>query len=1206
MLAMSLVSALLLPAAARADTTIGFDDLAVGTTVTNQYAAQGLRLGSSGDFGQSSPGIGDCGSPQVATRVITAYSSPNFAQLNTCAAPPGAVPRYAAGTYGALASAQGYVSVEVQATPATVSVGMTLNAYSATGALVASGTASAASGVWTLLKVAQAGGAAAITYFEITSAASTNSSLGVAVDDLAFGAGSTTSGNGGSGGGGGGGSGSAPTAVIEVTTPVPTAGQPVALSGAGSDSGKPTDRIVSYDWDFNGDGKTDTSTGTDPNASFVFTPGRHVVGLTVTTSNGQQSKTTFPVTVTQTNLKAPPKADGGSGPCQSSVAIEDVTVLGDCIQTDPSGGYVISSATLSLNGTIFATRSADQEIFHIKQFNHLGIDYGWQLSGAAVTVELPNTPVGTVVLGGVDLSSNPINLADHAFVPPKLSLGNLNAQLRADHRLVTPDGRPVARPAGGNSKVLLFQFAAGQQCEKGAKGATCCPSGAGVSCAQLPGNFPIGGQVAVYTNTSGQLLIDVQVDVQVPDFQATGALEIQTSLQSGINLNSLQFTIPKAGLAQVFQVSDAEFTYYFPSYPDASKADSWQAKATLTFGPLSQPSIAGELDFVKGQFHYASATINLPEPGIQVYAGVFLTEFGAGVGVNPTQVSGTIGAGWGGSDGVAIELSFKYADSTSTTLGFFGGQGTVKLGGQQIAQLQGDVYSDGYVDAALQVGIKEPQDSPVIQVLGKASFWDEPSDGLWQLTGSLDFNVWILDLQVDALANNNWLAGCGSVQIGPFSVGAYAAWNFPGSYLDYGTTGNCTNQFTGYQETPTTPHSGGYVGSVRGRAPRARLGESAGTRVLASAADYGTIKIPSGKLAEELRISSASGTPVVRITGPGGVNFTTPTQAGTATGSNRHYVAVLAPVPHQVVVLLEHPAGGTYAIQPVAGSPPVTNVQNSIQVGPAHVRVSVKPGHHGHYALTYHVTNLLSGSRVQFAERGRDSGSTIGTTRHASGAINFTPQDALGRRRTIYATFLNSKGAAVRTAEVGHYTAPPAARGGDIRAARFVRSAADDAVISWTAAHGAKEYRVLVRGSDGRRVDAVVSAKTRRLVLSGVLPTYSFAATVTAIGGPNLLPGPARRVSLGRAAGPVELLTCNRGRCSEQLVTGVLTVKSTEIAAQLIRGGHRYGTGISADTTGRRLSLRVAHSLPRGRYTLELSRGRGPKARHTQGTVIIT
>ena len=239
--------------------------------------------------------------------MITAYSSLSFAQLNTCAAPPGAVPRYAAGTYGALASAQGYVSVEVQATPATVSVGMTLNAYSATGALVASGTASAASGVWTLLKVAQAGGAAAITYFEITSAASTNSSLGVAVDDLAFGAGSTTSGNGGSGGGGGGGSGSAPTAVIEVTTPVPTAGQPVAVSGAGSDSGKPTDRIVSYDWDFNGDGKTDTSTGTDPNASFVFTPGRHVVGLTVTTSNGQQSKTTFPVTVTQTNLKAPPK-----------------------------------------------------------------------------------------------------------------------------------------------------------------------------------------------------------------------------------------------------------------------------------------------------------------------------------------------------------------------------------------------------------------------------------------------------------------------------------------------------------------------------------------------------------------------------------------------------------------------------------------------------------------------------------------------------------------------------------------------------------------------------------------------------------------------------------------------------------------------------------------------------------------------------------
>ncbi|MDE3131605.1 MAG: hypothetical protein KGL16_10675, partial [Acidobacteriota bacterium] len=759
--------------------------------------------------------------------------------------------------------------------------------------------------------------------------------------------------------------------------------------------------------------------------------------------------------------------------------------------------------------------------------------------------------------------------------------------------------------AGGNSKVLLFEFAAGQQCGSGTKGPTCCPSGAGISCAQLPGGFPIGGQVAVYTNAKGQLLIDVQVNVQVPDFQATGALEIQTDLSGGINLNSLQFTIPQAGLAQVFQVKDAEFTYYFPSYPDSSKADSWQAKATLTFGPLGQPAIAGELDFLKGQFSYASATITLPDPGIPVYPSVFLTEFGAGVGVNPTQVSGTIGAGWGGSDGVAIELSFKYSDSTSTTLGFFGGQGTVKVGGQQIAQLQGDVYSDGYVDAALEVGLKEPQDSPVIQVLGKASFWDEPGDGLWQFTGSLDFKVWIIDLQVDALANNNWIAGCGSVQIGPFGVGAYAAWNFPSSHLDYGTTGNCSNQLAPYQETPTTKHSGGYVGSVRGRAARTLVGDSAGGRVLASAANYGTIKLPSGRLAEELRISSATGTPVVRITGPAGVDLTTPSQPGTATGVNGRYVAVLAPVPHQVVVLLEHPAGGTYVIQPVTGSPAVTNIQNSVQVGPAHAQVRVRRAGHGRYTLSYRISNLLAGARVQFAERGRDSGHTLGVARRATGAIGFTPQDALGRSRTIYATFLSANGAATRTVVVGHYTAPAAARGGVIRAARFARSGAGAAVVMWTAANGAKEYRVAIRGSDGRLIDAVVPARSRRLALTGVLSTASFRGTVTALGGPNLLPGPARRVSLARAAGPVELLTCRHGRCAAEMATGVLTVRASEVLAKLTRGAHSYGIGISSDKHGTRLSLRVGHRLPRGQYTLTLTLGHGGRAHTATGKVTI-
>ena len=94
------------------------------------------------------------------------------------------------------------------------------------------------------------------------------------------------------------------------------------------------------------------------------------------------------------------------------------------------------------------------------------------------------------------------------------------------------------------------------------------------------------------------------------EFEATGALEIIADANTGIDLSSLKFTIPQAGLAHVFQVKNASFAYYFPDDPDTSKQDSWQAKGTITFGPLGEPRAS--LSFKKGQFKEASMTFTAP------------------------------------------------------------------------------------------------------------------------------------------------------------------------------------------------------------------------------------------------------------------------------------------------------------------------------------------------------------------------------------------------------------------------------------------------------------------------------------------------------------------------------------------------------------------------------------------------------------------
>ncbi|MGH2928357.1 MAG: hypothetical protein ACRDL8_09155, partial [Solirubrobacteraceae bacterium] len=465
------------------------------------------------------------------------------------------------------------------------------------------------------------------------------------------------------------------------------------------------------------------------------------VALTVTDSGGGQStsRLTIAVGAPPANLIVP---DGGQGPCEPTYDDGDVHIVAECIQTLAGGGHVIQTRLLDLNGMTLAPRAGGEGVFKILPFNHLGIGNGTQLSGPAVNLELLNTPIGDLVLGGVDLTSAPIQLSFHAFVPPKV--------LR------------FAQTAGANdSKTLIVSLGAGHSCSGGSKDPSCCPKpGPTTACATLPGSFPITGQVNVYLNGKGQVLLDVQVglDLQAVNFQATGALEIVADLQTGINLNSLQFTIPQAGLASIFEVKDASFTYYWPSDPDASKRDTWQAKATFIFGPLSQPSLAAELDFQKGQFHYASMTFTAPTgTGIPIYPGILLNQIGGSVGANPLTFGGQLGASI--AETLELSLAFKYAEATDTQLGFFGGQGTLSLSGDKIATLAADVYSDGYTDAALDIDLHFPFDStdPVVSATGHIGFWDEPSSGRWEADGSVGLKLWIISAEVAGLVNDQYV-----------------------------------------------------------------------------------------------------------------------------------------------------------------------------------------------------------------------------------------------------------------------------------------------------------------------------------------------------------------------------------------------------------------------------------------------------------------
>ncbi len=205
--------------------------------------------------------------------------------------------------------------------------------------------------------------------------------------------------------------------------------------------------------------------------------------------------------------------------------------------------------------------------------------------------------------------------------------------------------------------------------------------------------------------------------------------------------------------------------------------------------------------------------------------------------------------------------------------------------------------------------------------------------------------------------------------------------------------------------------------------------------------------------------------------------------------------------------MLKHPQGGTWTVQTAPESPPLEKLEVAGDTPPATVKVKVRHGRGSRFSLAYEIGNYVPGTGVRFVERGRDSTHVLGTVKRAAGTLQFTPQDALSRARRIVAYLLNAEGAPARELAVGKYTAPGAVRPGRPGRVRIVRKGST-ALVSWGAAARARGYRLTVRGSDGRLQTLSTTAAHRSVLLENVLPFETFTVTVTARGGPNLLPGP--------------------------------------------------------------------------------------------------
>ncbi len=1109
-------------AASAAETTVGFDHfpggvaVPAGTVVTNQWEAEGLKLGKAEAFGQASV-AGNCGSPMVQQEtVVPAATPPNYAVLPTCF---GAANTQ--GTFGALLGPpRGSLSVDVRNLTSTPNVEVHVIGYSSTGAKVAEGQGKATNGSWQPIAVTL-NGVAKISYFEIRTGIVTSQE--VAIDNLSFEKieeetikekeakeAKEKSGGGGSTGGSGSTPPTPPTAALALATPNPSAGQPITLSGAGSSAG--SGHIISYGWNFSGGPKIETSTGTDPEAHVMFSPGPHTVTMTVTNSNHEHSTTRFGLNL-PTNLKAH-IPDGGEGECQPTLEIGDAHLLAECIQKQ-GNGYVIEGQ-LEINGTVLAPKGGGFLKIKTALDYALGGGTETELYGAQVDVQLENTPLGSMVLGERNLETEPIPLEFQGGGPPPKFEGIIHGfgSPRA-HAAAggggSGGGKPVTTGGAKPSKTLLYVFGVGKNCKAGeTKKAGCCPPPNGhIVCAEIPGNFPITGLVDVYLTSKGQTLLYVQVGLSLKEvnLEATGALEIRVNNENGIELQSLKFEIGEAALKPIFKIKGASFEYFFPSYEEESKANTWQAKGTITFGE-EVAKLKAEMAFKNGNFKKAAMSLTI-KPGVPIYAGIFLNEIGATLAVEPLEFGGSLGASI--AEVLELELEFRYREATEKELGYFGGEGRLSFRENQIASLAADVYSDGYVDAALKVQLSLPfgSKSPVVEVRGGVSFWDEtnnPEGALWQVQGEAYLKIWIIEIEGQVLVNNKYVAGCAAIN----GLGAEGHYQFSDSGIGGGffAFSNCSDQLKEFKQKPAVKHSGGFVKEESARFLPS-FGSALSDAPVATTAAGGeseTFSLPEGTQGQELRITSSSGSPVVHIAGPGGQSYTTPAAPKQVSSVPGQFISALAPNPDQVLILLKNPKGGEWTVATLPGSGPLSKLETAEDVAPASVSVHVQHSRRHGYALAYKIAHHVSGTAVRFVERGKDSTHVLGTVTGASGTLRFTPEEALSRSRSIVAYLLNTEGVEVRDLPVGHYTAPGPFRPGRSRKVRIARRK-NTALLTWSSVPGARGYAIKITGSDGRLETHSRKPGERSVVIPNVLGFESFTATVTAVGGKNMLPG---------------------------------------------------------------------------------------------------
>lgn len=493
-------------------------------------------------------------------------------------------------------------------------------------------------------------------------------------------------------------------------------------------------------------------------------------------------------------------------------------------------------------------------------------------------------------------------------------------------------------------------------------------SGASVTAGGLElfgGALPVRSVVFAWSAQRGW---HARAEAMVPG-QSDSTASVDLTYSGGV-LQAGELFLSRAALGSVARLENVDLSY------TATPQPQWTGSASVVLAGPSEPTVTGS--FVLRANQFVSGSLNLANLNLGVGPSVRLTRLQAAFNTDPWQITGGIGISAGpevdGHPAVRINGNGTYSYPAAGQGGRYHVDANVLLADFELLSGSLDYRPTGRTEFEGHLGPGRGFSFPGVTLSADLTGWVDRTAG-YSAQGNASMTINGLAITGRAVVSSTGIAACGGVRDG---------WTWEAG-LGYRWVGNqLTVLASGCDLRPWTTQAPSVAAADAG----------------AEAGAISSFTVPAGEAVHAVRFTGTTAPPRVRLSGPAGESYVTPSDPADL-GVQDDYVVVQDAAKRTTTFLLNAPSPGTWRAFLQSGSSPVAKVATAKAAPRPEISAAVT-GTGTQRTLTWNLTPL-PGQTVTFVEKGPETTAVIASTSAASGQVPFLPADGPAGTRELVA-----------------------------------------------------------------------------------------------------------------------------------------------------------------------------------------------------------